>query len=255
VERIALLSDVHGNLTAFEAVLRDVDARGIATVLNLGDVIGKGPRGSAAVALTRARCAVTVRGNWEDFLPGVAPDDPSAGLVWWNAELTDDDRRWARSLPFAHDLTLSGRQIRLLHASATSVYTRVHFRHTDDEFDGMFAATPLTGDGPTPDVVAYGDIHDTYVEVRDGRTLLNVGSVGNPLDEPTASYVILEGVPGGTRDDVFGYQMVRVPYDIEAEISVARDAGMPELEAYAVELRTAVYRGLHASRGLLGARA
>ena len=53
VERIAVLSDVHGNLTAFEAVLRDVDARGITTVLNLGDVVGKGPRGSAAVALSR----------------------------------------------------------------------------------------------------------------------------------------------------------------------------------------------------------
>ena len=43
-ERIAVLSDVHGNLTAFEAVLRDIDARGISTILNLGDVSGKGPR-------------------------------------------------------------------------------------------------------------------------------------------------------------------------------------------------------------------
>ncbi|GIG22054.1 phosphoesterase [Cellulomonas chitinilytica] len=251
MERIAVLSDVHGNLTAFEAVLRDVDARGITTVLNLGDVAGKGPRGSAAVALSRARCAVTVRGNWDDFLPDVPPDHESPGLAWWNAELTDDDRLWLRGLPLVHDLTLSGRRLRFLHASAASLYTKVFFHHTDDEFDGMFAATELTGDGPTPDLVAYGDVHDTYVEVRDGRTLLNVGSVGNPLDEPTAAYVILEGTPGGTTSDVFGYQVVRVPYDIEAEIAVATAAGMPELAAYAVELRTAVYRGLHAERGLL----
>ena len=58
MERIAVLSDVHGNMTAFDAVLRDLDARGIDTVLNLGDVVGKGPRGSAAVARSRERCAV-----------------------------------------------------------------------------------------------------------------------------------------------------------------------------------------------------
>jgi len=251
VERIAVLSDVHGNLTAFEAVLRDIDARGITTVLNLGDVVGKGPRGSAAVALSRARCAVTVRGNWDDFLPDIPPDHESPGLRWWNAELTDDDRRWLRSLPLVHHLTLSGRRIRFVHASARSVYTRVHFHHTDDEFDGMFATTELTGDGPPPDVVAYGDIHDTYVEVREGRTLLNVGSAGNPLDEPTAAYVVLEGVPGGTAADVFGLQVVRVPYDVEAEIAVARAAGMPELAQYAIELRTAVFRAGHAERGLV----
>ena len=248
-ERIAVLSDVHGNLTAFEAVLRDVDARGITTVLNLGDVAGKGPRGSAAVALTRERCAVTVRGNWDDFLPVAGPDSDEA-IRWWNAELTDEDRAWLRGLPLVHHLDLSGRRIRLVHASAASVYTRVHVDHTREQFAGMFAATELTGPGPEPTMVGYGDVHGTYVEVVEGRTLFNVGSVGNPLDEPTASYVILEGVPGGGASDVFGLQVVRVPYDVEAEIAVARGLGMPQLEAYAIELRTAVYRGRHAERGL-----
>lgn len=257
-ERVAVLSDVHGNLTAYEAVLADVDARGIRTVLNLGDVVGKGPRGSAAVALTRERCAVTVRGNWDDFLPRPAADGADradrAGrdeaLRWWDAELTDDDRAWLLGLPLVHHLTLSGRRIRLLHASAQSLYTRVHFHHTDEERDGMFATTALTGAGPTPDVVVYGDIHDAYVETAQGRTLLNVGSVGNALDEPTAAYAVLEGVPDGTRADPFAIQVVRVSYDVEAEIAVARGLGMPQLEAYAVELRTAVYRGLHAAQGL-----
>ncbi len=45
-ERLAVISDVHGNLTALEAVLADIDTRGITRVFNLGDVIGKGPRGS-----------------------------------------------------------------------------------------------------------------------------------------------------------------------------------------------------------------
>jgi protein phosphatase len=54
-------------------------------------------------------------------------------------------------------------------------------------------------------------------------------------------------VPGGTRADVFGLAVVRVPYDVEGEIAVARGLGMPALEEYADELRTAVYRGLRAT--------
>ncbi|WP_454299164.1 metallophosphoesterase family protein [Salana multivorans] len=96
----------------------------------------------------------------------------------------------------------------------------------------------------------YADIHDAYLEVDNGRTLFNVGSAGNPLDEPTPSYVILEGVEGvegvdrsAARSAPFGLQFVRVPYDVESEIAVAEDLLMPTREQWAVELRTAVYRG------------
>lgn len=250
VERIAVVSDVHGNMTAYDAVLADIDRRGITTVLNLGDVAGKGPRGSAAVARTRERCAVTVRGNWDDFLP--RPDaDKNPASVWWYEELTPEDRAWLLALPLVHDMVLSGRRVRFLHASAQSVYTRVRRVHTDEEFDGMFAATDLTGPGPAPSVVVYGDVHDAYVKTVDGRTLVNAGSAGNPLDEPVPSYLVIEGVVDGTAADPFALQIVRVPYDVEAEIEVARAAGMPELEAWTIELRTAVFRGRHAERGMV----
>ena len=64
LERIARISDVHGNLTAYRAVLADIASRGITRVINLGDIVGKGPRGAECTALTRARCEATVRGNW-----------------------------------------------------------------------------------------------------------------------------------------------------------------------------------------------
>jgi protein phosphatase len=65
------------------------------------------------------------------------------------------------------------------------------------------------------------------------------------------SYAILEGDPGEEQDAPFGVQFVRVPYDIEAEIAVAHELGMPEAEAWGVELRTGVYRGRHAELGLV----
>ncbi len=75
--------------------------------------------------------------------------------------------------------------------------------------------------------------------------LFNVGSVGNPLDMTLACYVVLEGEDGGASGTV-SVTIVRVPYDIERAIADAEAADMPEFEAYARELRTAVYRGIPA---------
>lgn len=243
LERIALISDIHGNLTALEAVLDDIAARGIRRIINLGDTAGKGPRGDEAVVRCREVCEVSVRGNWDDFLAGI-PDDAPPEMVWWRDELSQASRKWLSELPLSLDLELSGRRIRLFHASAESPHVRVHFHHTPEQFAGMFENTAMTGDGPLPDVVGYADIHDAYIESEDGRTLFNVGSVGNPLDEPTPSYVILEG--GASASDPFGVQFVRVPYDIEAEIAVAEARDMPARDVWAVELRTAVFRGRQA---------
>lgn len=243
-QRIALISDVHGNLTALQAVLADIERRGITRILNLGDNVGKGPRGREAVDLCRRVCEVNLLGNWDDFLPDPDRTADSEGLHWWKYELREDQWSWLRGLPFSHDLLLSGRRVRLFHASPASVHHRVHFDHDAAEFDAMFVNTAATGDGPPPTVVGYADIHDAYYENSlDRRMLFNTGSVGNSLDDPTPVYVILEGVPGSAEDAPFSIQFVRVPYDVEAELAVARDVGMPEFEEYAGELRHGLYRG------------
>lgn len=249
-DRIAVISDVHGNVTALEAVLADIVARGITRILNLGDVVGKGPRGSEAIKLTRETCEVTVRGNWDTFISR-DPVQPFEGGQWARDELTEDDIRWLAALPNTHELIMSGKRIRLFHASQTSEFVRVRVTHTHEEFLGMFTNTDFTGsfragqwpDDTTPDVVGYGDIHSTFLEADEGLTLFNAGAVGNHLDAPTAPYVILEGKLDSLAPEAFSINFVRVPYDIEAEVAVARDLGMPDLEAYALELREGIYRG------------
>jgi predicted phosphodiesterase len=244
LERIALISDVHGNLTALDAVLEDIGARGISRIFNLGDYVGKGPRGREVIDICRERCEVNLLGNWDDFLPNPDREFDSKALAWWLAQLSGGQGEWLRSLPFSHDFMMSGRQVRLFHASSTSVHRRVRFDHDEAEFLGLFANTPATGDGPEPTVVGYGDTHDPYYEVdRRKRTLFNTGSVGNCMDDPTPVYVIIEGLFGSADEAPFSLQFVRVPYDVEAELAVAKEMGMPELEAYAVELRHGIYRG------------
>ena len=243
-ERLALISDVHGNLTALEAVLADIDARGITRIFNLGDYVGKGPRGREVVELCRERCEVNIVGNWDDFLPDPERSFDNDALKWWLHQLGPGQGEWLRSLPFCHDFTMSGRRIRLFHASEETVHRRVRFDHDEAEFLGLFTNTPATGDGPVPDVIGYADTHDPYYETdRERRTVFNTGSVGNCMGDPTPVYVILEGVLGLEHDAPFSISFVRVPYDWKAELEVAAAMGMPELEGYTVEIRDGVYRG------------
>jgi len=254
LDRLAIFSDIHGNVTALRAALEEIQARDISRIVNLGDVIGKGPRGSEAIKLVRETCEVSVRGNWDTFIASEASATAGEVAPWTRAELTAEDRAWLGSRPSTFELVMSGRRIRLFHASQTSELVRVRRRHTPEEFDGMFTNTEFTGpfragcsgDGTadaTPDVVGYGDIHAVYLEISGGRTLFNVGAVGNPLDAPTAPYVILEGITNGNTSEPFSVNFARVSYDIEAEIAAARSLGLPQADAYARELRDGIYRG------------
>ncbi len=251
LDRIAIISDVHGNVTALRAVLADIRARRISRIVNLGDVVGKGPRGSEAVQLVRAACETSVRGNWDSFIASEAVQPFVLGQ-WTRDELSSDDISWLAALPGTFEVLMSGRRVRLFHASQTSEFVRVRVRHSDEEFRGMFSNTEFTGPFragdssaacTTPDIVGYGDIHSAYLKTADGLTLFNVGGTGNPLDSPAAPYVILEGVSDSAAAAPFSISFPRVSYDIDAEISIARKLGLPDVDAYARELTDGVYRG------------
>jgi predicted phosphodiesterase len=242
MDRIALISDVHGNLTALEAVLDDISARGITRIFNLGDYVGKGPRGQAVVDRCREVCEVNILGNWDDLLPAPERPDDREAFRWWRDELREEQLAWLRALPFCHDFVMSGRQVRLFHASSKSVHHRISFDHDETQYLSFFENTPATGDGPVPSVVGYGDIHDAFYEDDRGRALFNTGSVGNSLGDPTPVYVILEGIVDSPEPAPFSIQFVRVPYDAHAELAVARELGMPELDGYESEIIHGVYR-------------
>jgi protein phosphatase len=248
LDKIAIISDIHGNIPALETVLADIAQRGIETIYCLGDLVGKGPQSALAVDMCRQRCTAVVRGNWDEM---ITEKRDEAVLQWHQAQLGPERLVYLRHLPNAFDFRMSGRQIRLFHASQTGIYNRVFEDAPYETHLAMFENTPFTGYGRTPngrtppDVVGYGDIHATFARTlyRHQKTLFNSGSVGNPLDEPTAAYAILEGHLHSPTPAPFAVQIVRLPYDIERAITLAAEMEMPELEPYKMELRTAVYRG------------
>lgn len=240
-DRIALISDLHGNLHAFEAVLADIASRGITRIFNLGDLVGKGPDSAAVIDMSRAACEVTVQGNWD---AKVAGDGNNEQNIWHRAQIGPERCAYLAALPGSFDFTLSGRRVRLFHASHRGIYHRVHLTDSRDKHLAMFKNTVFTGDGPAPDIVGYGDVHDAFTLSFSGKTLFNPGSVGNPLDVPLASYAILEGRYASDAVEPWSINILRVPYDIEAAIRAGYASGMPDPDAYASELRTARYRKL-----------
>lgn len=243
-ERIAIISDVHGNLTALEAVLDDIAARGIGRIFNLGDLVGKGPRSAEVVDRCRQTCEVVVQGNWDADVSSDTRQRPAPR--WHHQQLGPERNAYLANLPGSHDCIIGGWPARFFHASQISPFQRVYENAPREVHRDMFSNTDFTGQGSQPKLVGYGDIHRPYVLDLDGQTLFNVGSVGNPLDQPLACYCVIDAGSGEDQPSTWLLNFVRVAYDIEAELAFAKASDMPDFEHYATELRTAVYRGLSA---------
>jgi protein phosphatase len=244
MDKIAIISDIHGNIPALESVLEDIDSRHIKRIICLGDLVGKGPQSSIAIQMIQKHCEMVVRGNWDDFFP--KPQESNT-IKWHQNQLTKIQMNDLEELPFSVEFLMSGKLVRMFHASPRSVYERIQPWDSLERRLSMFENTEHTENisgEREPDVVFYGDIHNAYQQTIKGKTLCNVGSVGNPLDLTQASYAILEGEYNQSENGVFSIQLVRVPYDIESSIQIAKEMEMPELEEYIQELTTAKYRGL-----------
>jgi protein phosphatase len=251
MDQIAIISDIHSNLPALETVLADIKKRGIDTIYCLGDLAGKGPDSIEVIDICREVCADVVMGNWDDDIVSLNLDtlvdkgwDRPGHLAWQRQLLGTERLAYLGGLPNTIELLLSGKRVRLFHASQQSVHQRVLFGDEPFKLRGMFENTPFTTfDQPEPDIVGYGDIHHAYMLPVEDKTLFNVGSVGNPMDYiPMAGYAILNGLLGSATPHSVSIEFVRLPYSINASIERAWAVDMPALAEYEFELRTANHR-------------
>lgn len=235
--KIAIISDVHGNMTALEEVLRDIHSRDIDRIFCLGDLIGKGPQGSECIELIKSNCEEVVRGNWDVFIQ-LPTKDPF--IQWFQDQLTKQDYHYLSTLKFHHDLEMNGQLIRFIHASPRSEFERILHIDSHTKRTSMFENSEKTNSeisSRKPDIVFYGDIHTTFLHTFKEGILCNVGSVGNSLDLTSASYVILDGTHSNN-----AIQFVRVEYDREAELKKAKELGLAQYEKYYNELMYGKYR-------------
>lgn len=237
MERIAIISDIHGNLPALEAVFADISEREIERVICLGDLAGKGPSSSEAVDFIQKNCDAVIKGNWDHFIASQKTE-----LVQWHQEVLGRERRdYLNGLPHYFEVYISGKLVRLCHANPNDIFHRTHLSSAKEERMKLFEPTPTID--KEADVIGYGDIHGAHIENFDNKTIFNTGSVGNPLDMTMASYAIIEGKYDSKEIGPFVISIVKLPYDIDKAIELAKASDMPEKEAYIKELQTAIYRG------------
>ena len=238
MDRIAIISDIHGNIPALEAVVSDIKNRGISRIMCLGDLAGKGPDSDIAVDMIKNDCELVVKGNWDYFM---AEGDYNVMLAWHRKKLGEKRLNYLKNLPGYAEFYMSGRLIRLCHAAPNDVFHRVQSTASYEEKITLFKDPK--GEDKESDIVGYGDIHGSYIDNFQGKTLFNVGSVGNPLDITQSSYGIIEGSYEEKITSAFSISLVKVPYDIEKAVQQAIESKMPDLQEYINELRTARYRG------------
>ncbi len=238
MEKIAVISDIHGNIPALDAVIEDIMNKNIKRIFCLGDLAGKGPSPAEVVDKIKNYCEVIIKGNWDYYL---TEQESNEVLRWHQKRLEVERLKYMKELPLYKEFYISGKLLRLCHASPNDLFHRVYLSTEQSKRLKLFEATPTLN--VEADVVGYGDIHSAHVDNFKGKTIFNVGSVGNPLDNNQASYGIIEGELDDENERPFTISIVRVPYDIELAIGYANSTDMPEKQEYIKELRTGIYRG------------
>lgn len=265
MERIAIISDVHGNLTALNTVLKDISDRNIHKIFCLGDSILKCPNPDKVIDILREKCEVIIKGNCDHVVcrPNVAPN-----RFWTRDKIGEERAAFIYNSPVYYDFYLSGHLIRLFHASPFSLEHVYNPMYSNDSSqysnsiinnpNDLFKNTPFIGkteDDPIPDIVGYGHLHTPLIVRQGNKTIFNPGSVGVPiemsnndsLDETNkfstlASYIILEGEYDSKELSSISFNLIRLPYNIDEEINNLLESDMPGKESIIEDLKSACPR-------------
>jgi putative phosphoesterase len=215
--RIGVLSDIHANRVALEAVLDDLEDREVDALVHAGDVVGYNPWPAACLEVLRERSVPTVMGNHDRAVAsGTAfrfNDMARAGVEYAREQLSDDQLQWLADLP--DERVVADGRVHIVHG------------HPDDPdrytYPGEFSADMVRGEA---DVLVMGHTHvQGHAVFEDGgeKTIaMNPGSVGQPRDsDPRAAYSILDL-------DAVDVEEYRIEYDIDQVIEAVREAGLPE---------------------------
>ncbi len=263
MEKIAIISDVHGNITALNAVSDDIKRRGIEKIFCLGDSVVKCAHPDMVIDKLREICEVILIGNCDHII--CKPE--SKFKNFWSRNIIGEDRaNFIYNLPRFYEFYMSGHFIRLFHASPfdlDSIYNPM-FSNKDTNFKGtelkspfdLFKNTDFLGKkslDKEPDIVGYGHIHTPFVLRCKNKTLFNTGSVGIPVEmlnsdindesnkfSTLASYIIIEGDYGNKDLSSISFNLVRVPYNIQKEIDDLSSSDMPNKEMLIKTLKGAI---------------
>ena len=248
--RIAILSDIHGDTKALEAVIADARALGATEYWLLGDILLPGPgREDLFDLLDAIPITAAVRGNWDDCVLEALDgeyglEDPQEiqllRLTQYLMEGLDPKRiDWLRSLPLVKKKEVNGIRFSLTHNLPEKNYGGdLRPANRTENFDQLL-------DDQT-DMAIYGHVHKQLLRYgSQGQQILNPGTIGmpyfdwEPIQNHRAQYALIDV----EEDGVTNLQFRKVAYDYEAELQDAKDKDLPFIEMYEELRREDNYRG------------
>ncbi len=245
--RYGILSDIHGNLEALDAVLEAMAGERIGHYLCLGDIVGYGASPNACLDRVTGLTTDVIAGNHDHAAIGkldISTFNPYAAeaALWTRQQLSPDGRRYLGGLPYVRRYD----DLFIVHASPARPEEWTYLTspwQADEAFEAMPAGVALCtlGHTHTPMIFERRDAEDrsrqipssafelTLVLASDRRYIVNVGSVGQPRDgDPRAAYCVYD-------TEMKQIEIKRVPYDLETAQRKIRKAGLPDLLAERLE--------------------
>jgi putative phosphoesterase len=236
--RYALISDIHANLPALEAVLDHIAAQpGIDATYHLGDLVGYAPWPNETVALLQSRGIEGIAGNYDSTVAtnykhcGCRYEDPRqeelshVSFRWTKEHTSQQTKEILGSLPFRLDVRVGGGHaagLTLILVHGTPTLNTVYW--TEDRPDSFCTQMASLAGAKKGDVIAFGHTHLPWHREVEGIQFVNTGTVGRPKDgDSRAGYTIVE-IGAST----IGVEYVRVEYDVDRAMRGIRESGLPD---------------------------
>jgi putative phosphoesterase len=215
---IAVISDVHANLQALEAVIQDAEGRGVDAFLNAGDLTGFGPNPNEVIELVCEKNVLSILGNYDlEVIEGKAKEkgEKKLALKFARKELSKSCEDYLHSLPRELRLEAAGVKLLVTHGSPESIDEHIY---PDTPAERLKTLSDIS----KADVIIVGHSHEQLWRQVNGASFVNPGSVGRPGDgKPQAAYAILKFNP-------LKVEMVRLGYNVEAAADALRKKSLPE---------------------------
>jgi putative phosphoesterase len=237
--RIAVLSDVHGNLLALDSCLADLASQGGADAIAVaGDLCLDGPKPKKVLQRLEEVGAQCVRGNTDRYLSDTTPDGAfgpmeAAQIGWTRQELGERWLSWLRELPFAMRIGEDENQLLIVHANPRNDEDQIWPDADESRLEHLIG-------GEQASAIAFGHLHLPYARIWRGKLLVNVASAGLPKDgDPRACYAIFTERHGG-----WEVKHRRVPFDVKKVATQLASCGIPESVELIATLRRHRYKRL-----------
>ncbi len=230
--RIAVVSDIHGNIYALEAILEDIKSQGVDEIIIAGDIVNQHPHSRRCFEMVMALNCPVLQGNHEEYMYSVGVNQifnqaRFQPIRWTHAQFSQAQLETMRILPRVHKFP----DLLITHATARSLGESITVDSSSDDLRAMFADT-------TESFIVRGHNHKWFTKNWDNRQLWSIESAGVPLGgRLEAQYAIL------TKQDGWLLEPMFVAYNRQAALADFSDVYVQEIGALGHLLRLEFVQG------------